>query len=107
VELGEDLIGVLGPAKRLTVLIPAVAEPTDHRNQLLNTGEVAAAQRLAIDDGKEHLDQVQLGSIGRGELQLHAGMLGRPDLDPLGACGWRSCPLQHAAVGAGRPLRPA
>jgi len=49
-ELGEDLIGALGPAERLAALIPAVAEPGDGGDQLLDVGEVAAAQGLAFDD---------------------------------------------------------
>jgi hypothetical protein len=62
-ERGEDLVGVLGPAKRVAALVPAVAELADRGHQLLDAGEVTAAQRLALDDGEEHLDQVQPGCI--------------------------------------------
>ena len=80
-ELGEDLVGVLGPGERLAALVPAVAEPTDRGHQLLDAGEVATAQGLALDDGEEHLDQVQPGAIGGREVQLDPGMAGQPGLD--------------------------
>jgi hypothetical protein len=51
-ELGEDLVGVLGPGEGTTALVPAVAEPPDGGHQLLDAGEVATAQRLALDDGE-------------------------------------------------------
>ena len=49
-ELGEDLIGVLGPGERVAALIPAVAEPTDRCHQRIHAGDVAATERLALDD---------------------------------------------------------
>ena len=64
-ELGEDLVGVPGPGEVTTALVPAVTEPPDRCHQLFHAGEVPAAQRLALDDGEEHLDQVQPGPIGR------------------------------------------
>jgi len=33
-------------------LVPAIAEPADRCDQLVDAGEVAAAQRLALDDRK-------------------------------------------------------
>jgi hypothetical protein len=41
--------------------------------KLVHAGEVAAGQGLALDDGEEHLDQVQSGSIGGGEVQPDRG----------------------------------
>src|SRR4029450_9691581 len=82
-ERGQELLGVLGPAERLTALVPPVAEATDDRDQLLPAGGVAAAQRLAFDDGEEHLDQVQPGGIRRGEVQPDPRMGGQPCLHPL------------------------
>jgi hypothetical protein len=38
-----------------------MAEPTDRRDQLLDAGEVATTQRLALEDREEDLDQVQPG----------------------------------------------
>jgi hypothetical protein len=83
VELAQDLVGVLGPAKRLATLVPTFAEPGDGGDQLLDAGEVAAAERLAFDDCEEYLDQVEPRGIGRGEVQLDAGMGLKPGLDPL------------------------
>jgi hypothetical protein len=40
-------------------LIPAVTGPGDGGDQLLDAGEVAAAQGLAFDDCEEDLDQVE------------------------------------------------
>src|SRR5215217_2713330 len=82
-ERGQELLGVLGPAERLTASVPPVAEATDGRDQLLHAGEVAAAQRLAFDDGEAHLDQVQPRGVGRGEMQPDPRMLGQPCLHPL------------------------
>jgi len=58
-ELGQDLIGRLGPGERLAALVPAIAEPADRADELLDAGEVTAAKRLAIDDGEARLDEVQ------------------------------------------------
>jgi hypothetical protein len=56
-ELGKNLVGVLGPGEEMPALVPAVAEPADRGHQLLHAGEVTAAQRLALDAGQGHLDQ--------------------------------------------------
>jgi hypothetical protein len=74
-ELGEDLVGVLGPGEGTTALVPAVTEPPDRCHHLLHAGEVPAAQRLALDDGEEHLDQVQPGRIGRVKWRWIRGWL--------------------------------
>jgi hypothetical protein len=42
-ELGEDLVGVLGPGKRLAALVPAVAEPTDRCHQRIQRSTLPAA----------------------------------------------------------------
>jgi hypothetical protein len=76
VELGEDLVGVFGPGEWLAALVPAIAESPDRGHQFLDAGEVAAAERLALDDREEHLNHVQPRGVGRGAMQLRAGMLG-------------------------------
>jgi hypothetical protein len=53
VELGEDLVSILGPGERLAALVPASTEPADRRDQLPDAGEVTAPQRLALDDRKK------------------------------------------------------
>src|SRR5215204_5553636 len=58
-ELGQDLLGGLGPGKRLAVLVPGLAEPVDRSDKVLDAGEVAAAKGLTVHDREEDLDQVQ------------------------------------------------
>jgi hypothetical protein len=53
VELGEDLVGGLGPGEGLAVLVPALAEPTDRGDEILYAREVATAKRLTVDDGED------------------------------------------------------
>ncbi len=86
VEGGQELLGVLGPTERPAAVVPPVAEATDRRHQLLDAGEIAAAQRLVLEDGKEHLDQIQPGGIGRGEVQSDTG--GLPSQACTLACLW-------------------
>jgi hypothetical protein len=62
---------------------------------------------LAFQDGEEHLDEVQPGGIGRGEVQLDPWVAGQPGLDPLVLVG--GVLVQHhmelpAGVGAGDQL---
>jgi hypothetical protein len=40
-ELGQELVGVLGKGKRLAALVPPVAEAADRGYQLVHAGEVA------------------------------------------------------------------
>lgn len=54
-------------------LVPALAEPTDCGGEIIDAGKVAAAERLAVDDGEEHFDQVEPGRRGRCEVQFDAG----------------------------------
>jgi hypothetical protein len=54
----EDLIGGLGPDKRLTAVVPAVDEGPDLDHQLSDRGEGAAVDGLAFDDPEPDLDQI-------------------------------------------------
>lgn len=51
----------LGPHKWAAAFVPAVDEPFDGRDQVLDAGVAAAADGLASDDREEDLDQVQPG----------------------------------------------
>jgi hypothetical protein len=53
VELGEDLVGGLGPGEGLAVLVPALAEAIDGGGELIDAGEVATAKGLTVDDGED------------------------------------------------------
>jgi hypothetical protein len=68
-ELGQDLVGWPGPDERLTALVPAIAEPADRADELLDAGEVAAAKHLTVDDGEEDLDEVEPARRGGREVQ--------------------------------------
>jgi hypothetical protein len=50
VEFGEDLVSGLGPGEGLAVLVPTPAEPTDGGGEILDAGEVAAANGLTVDN---------------------------------------------------------
>jgi hypothetical protein len=103
-ELGQELIGGLGPGERLAALVPAIAEPADRANERLEAGEVTAAQRLAVDDGEEHLDEVQPAHQGGREVQPDPGT-GAARLSWSGgsACTRQSRPLEP---GTARQLGP-
>jgi hypothetical protein len=55
VDLGEDLVRVLGPGDRPGVFVPAVDERADGGGEFFDRGEGAAPDGLAGDDGEEDL----------------------------------------------------
>jgi hypothetical protein len=45
-ELGEDLVGVLGPGEQLAALVPAIAEPADRRGRQHAAGKLLSSMLL-------------------------------------------------------------
>ncbi len=84
VDLGEDGVGVLGPGEGLAAFVPADDELANRGDELADGVNGAAADGLAGNDPEEHLDHVQPGRRGRGEMQLHPGVALEPRRD-LGA----------------------
>jgi hypothetical protein len=74
----QDLVGGLGPDEWVAALVPAVDEAADRTDEFLDAGEGASADRLSGDDPEEHLDQVEPGAGGRGEVQRDPRVLGQP-----------------------------
>src|SRR5829696_10417033 len=78
--------------QRAAVLIPTPAGPADGGGEIGDAGKVAAAQRLAVDDGEEQLLGLLNGSLGGlVGIDLAANGLGglgcRLGLMGLFACG--------------------
>src|SRR5690242_4394942 len=85
VDLVKDLIGWFGPDERVFALVPAGDEGADLDHQVADRGEAATADRLAFDDAKPDLDQVQPRPGRRGEVNLDPRVRRQPgaDLDAL------------------------
>src|SRR4051812_27526492 len=82
-DLGEDLVGGLGPDERVLAVVPAGDERLDLGGQVADRGEAAAADGLAFDDAEPDLDHVQPGSGGGGEVDVDPRVRREPvaDLD--------------------------
>jgi hypothetical protein len=70
----EDVVGGFGPHEG--PIVPAVDECADGGGEFTYAAEGAAVNGLAFDDGKPHLDQVEPGCGGRGEVGVDAGVGG-------------------------------
>lgn len=56
---GQDLIGRLRPAERMTAFVPCGDEGPDGGHELTHAGEGTTPDGLTGDDPEEHLDQVE------------------------------------------------
>ena len=85
-DLVEDLVWGFGPDERMLAVVPAVDEVADLDHQVPHGRERAAADGLAFDDPKPHLDQVQPRPGRGGEVDVDPGVRGEPfaDLDAFG-----------------------
>jgi hypothetical protein len=95
VQLGEDLVSGLSPGKGLAVLVPTPTEPGDGGGEIGDIGEVAAAQRLAVDDEEEHL----LGLLNRSLEGLDGIDLAANGLGGLDRLPGRTASLRVIAIG--------
>jgi hypothetical protein len=58
-DLGEDLVGVLGPGERPRVVVPGIDEGADGGDELIDGGEGAATNGLAGAEAEEALHEVE------------------------------------------------
>lgn len=77
------------------------AKETPFFVQIGERGEYAAADHVALDPAEPQLHLVKPGGIGRGEVQVHVGMLGEEGLDLLGLVG-REIVRDHMGLLAAR-----
>ena len=81
VDGGQDLLGVLGPMERLTALVPPLAEAGMAATSSWTLAKSTRPSAWRWMMAKKTSTQVQPGSVGRGEVQLDAGMGAQPGLD--------------------------
>ena len=55
--------------------------------QVLDRGEDAAGNDIALDLGEPVFDLIEPGGVGRGVVQMHFGVSGKELLHPLGLMG--------------------
>ena len=75
---GEDLVGVLDPDVGLAGLVVDVDELLDGSDQLAYAAMRSARQLLGRERSEPALDQVYPGGVGRGEVELEAGVTNEP-----------------------------
>src|ERR1700691_3178790 len=76
----ENLIGGLGPPKRLAVLIVRVDVTEDRVPQLRDAGVGASLEGFLGEQPKESLHQIQPRRVGRREMKLDARMAEQPPM---------------------------
>lgn len=81
-QLLKDGICGGSPSERLAMSIVVRDELIDALHELLHTGEGAATDGLVGDQGKEALDLIEPGAVGRDEVHVPARPAGKPRLDP-------------------------
>ena len=59
VDLVDDLFGGLGPDERVVAVVPSRLLCPDLGHEVVDGGEAAAADGLALDDAEPDLDQVE------------------------------------------------
>ena len=77
-DAGEDLVGVLDPDVGLAGLVVDVDERLDGSDQLAYAVMRSARQLLGRERSEPALDQVHPGGVGRGEVELEAGVTNEP-----------------------------
>src|ERR1700745_862212 len=77
-DAGEYMVGGFGPLKRARLLIVSFEELRDRTFQFADAALRAAANLLVDNCGKPTLDQIQPRAVGRGEVRVKAGPLGKP-----------------------------
>ena len=80
-QVGEDLVGGLGPDERLRVLVVDVEVAEDGRLELGGAAMRAAADLLLGEEREEGLDEVDPGRSGRREVEMVARVFGQPAMD--------------------------
>ena len=79
---------------------PTLAEPTDCGGEIIDAGKVAAAKRLAVDDGEEYFDQVeQDAEVGVKCSSMQGAKPARQGWDAIRATLGRSCHGSRPARG--------
>src|SRR6201981_1489056 len=77
-DAGEYMVGGFGPLKRARLLIVSFEELRDRTFQFAEAATRAAAKLPVGEACKPTLDQIQPGAVGRGEVRVKAGPLGKP-----------------------------
>src|SRR6201993_600865 len=77
-DAGEYMVGGFGPLKRARLLIVSFEELRDRTLQFADAAMRAAANLLVGKLCKPTLDQIQPRAVGRGEVRVKAGPLGKP-----------------------------
>ena len=77
-DAGENLVGGFGPLKRARLLIVSVEKLRNRTFQLADAAMRSAANLLVGEFRKPTLDQIQPRAVGRGEVRMKAGPLGKP-----------------------------
>src|SRR4029450_5008865 len=86
-QVVEELVGGLGPDERLGILVPRL-DPSPKVGLQLGDAAVGRAPQLAVGQaGEPALHQVQPGAVGRGQVEVEAGMAQQPSLDLWGLVG--------------------
>jgi len=83
-EGAKDLIGGLGPHKRLGILVPGRNPRADVGLQGRDAGVHPALEQLGGQLSKPALDLIEPGGAGRDEMHMEARARGQPPLDRLG-----------------------
>lgn len=80
-QLFKDRIGGGSPLEGLAVRVVCRDEVINALHELFDTGERAAPNGLVSDQGKEALDLIEPGTVGRDEMHVPARPTGQPGLD--------------------------
>ena len=86
-DLCEDFFGRFGPDEGLGVCIVVFEVVVNGGFEFGDRGEDTAPDALLSDQAEEALDLIEPGSRGGGEVQVKAGVFGRPCLNVL-ECLW-------------------
>ena len=86
-DAAENLVGGFGPLKRARLSIVNFEKLRNGTFQLADAAMRSTANLLVGEFGKPTLDQIQPRAVGRGEVRMKAGPLGKPVADRCSLVG--------------------
>jgi hypothetical protein len=86
-DAGENVVGGFGPLEGARLLIVGVEKLRNRAFQFADAALRSPANLLVGKLRKATLDQIQPGAVGRGEVRMKAGPLGKPLAGKRGLVG--------------------